>query len=148
MNEIASLKEYISKNDMKKNEEYMNMKNQVESLEDERKRLINKVNEYTNREAIWKVKVCRLTQYSMCIDFFTYRTFCEPNQKFARASTGLAYSESNMLFEIMSLDKWVMQHRLRVLFLNEPCRQKSYRTFGSVRKNSMRKLYGSFELEF
>jgi hypothetical protein len=45
-------------------------------------------------------------QYT-CIDFFPNRTFCEPNQKFARTYTELACPELNIFSGIMSLHKWV-----------------------------------------
>ena len=44
----------------------------------------------------------------MRIDFFTNRTFCEPNQKFDRTSTGLACSEPKFFFGIMNLHKCVV----------------------------------------
>jgi hypothetical protein len=70
----------------------------------------------------------------MRIDFCTNRTFCEPNQKFDRTSSGLACPESKFFSGIMSLQKREAESRLRILYLHEPNQKGSYRTFGSVRR--------------
>ncbi len=57
--EIASLKNYISKNDQKKNDEYLGLKSQVESLLNDRKRLIDQMNEYKQIETGLKTEVIK-----------------------------------------------------------------------------------------